>query len=85
MGNGVTCFLHALDTYCFMAISVRSPKTVLKGDRTRDQDDIVVDPGLQWTCGYQAVERSGMPYFFFHCQSGWEFPIPVGGCPLPLS
>lgn len=64
VGNGVTFFLRALDTYCFMAVSVHSPKTVLKGNRTRDQDDIVVDSVLQWTCGYQAVERSGMPYFF---------------------
>lgn len=62
MGNVITCFLHALDTvlWLFWCIVQR----LLKGDRTREQGD-VVDSGLKRICGYQAVERSRMPYFFY--------------------
>lgn len=47
-----------------MAISVHSPKTVLKGERNKDPGDVVVNSILKRTRGYQAVERSGMSYFF---------------------
>lgn len=40
MGNVITCFLPCFG-YCFIAILVHSPKTVLKRDKTRDEGDIV--------------------------------------------
>lgn len=41
---------------CFMALSVHSAKSLLEGDRSRDQAGIVADPGLAGTCAYQAGE-----------------------------
>lgn len=52
-----------------MTLLGHSPKTLLEENRSRDQGDIVADPGLTGTRTYKAVEKSG----------------PVGGCPLPLS
>lgn len=39
-----------------MVLLGHSPKTLLEGDRCRDQADVVADPGLAGTCTSQAVE-----------------------------
>lgn len=55
LGNVLTCFLHALGRV-FMTLLGHSPKMLLEENRSRDQGDIVADPGLTGTCTYQAVE-----------------------------
>lgn len=83
MGRDGKCYkmLSPCSWYCSMAILVHCPNTVLKRDRTRDQGNTDVDCVLKWTRGNQAVERSGMPYFFYLAEwlgvscSCWRFPF----------
>lgn len=54
-----------------MTLLGHSPKMLLEENRSRDQGDIVADPGLTGTHTYQAVESQVL--------------LEVARCPLPLS